>query len=88
MALQKDFTFTRNGFEGELIAKNAYFKVSTMHASKDSVLAQVSIWTAANGIEIGGDSFEFVPDMDGDNFIKQAYLQMKKLPRFANAMDV
>lgn len=58
MALQKDFLFTRDGFEGELIAKNAYFKVSTM------------------------------PDMTGDNFIKQAYLQMKKLPRYADAMDV
>ena len=87
MALQKDFTFTRNGFDGELIARNAYFKVSTMHASKDKVLAQISVLTAANGVEIGGDSFEFAPDMTGDNFIKQTYAQMKKLPRYAGAMD-
>ena len=40
MALQKDFTFTRDGFEGKLTAKNAYFKVSTMHASKEKVFAQ------------------------------------------------
>jgi hypothetical protein len=87
MALQKDFVFIRDGFEGELIAKNAYFKVSTMHASKEKVLAQLLIFTAANGIEIGGDSFEFVPDMDGGNFIAQAYTYLKTLPDFAGATD-
>lgn len=87
MALCKNFTFVRDGFEGELIARNAYFKVSTMHASKSSALVQVVILTASNGIEIGGDSFEFAPDMGGDNFVKQAYVQMKKLPRYAGATD-
>ena len=87
MALQKDFAFTRDGFEGKLTAKNAYFKVSTMHASKEKVLAQLSIFTAANGIEIGGNSFEFVPNMDGGNFIAQAYMYLKTLPDFAGATD-
>ena len=87
MALQKDFAFTRDGFEGKLNAKNAYFKVSTMHASKEKVLAQLSIFTAANGIEIGGNSFEFVPNMDGGNFIAQAYTYLKTLPDFAGATD-
>lgn len=87
MALQKDFTFTRDGFEGKLTAKNAYFKVSTMHASKEKVLAQLSILTAVNGIEIGGSSFEFVPDMNGGNFIAQAYTYLKTMSEFAGATD-
>lgn len=87
MALSKNFIFVRDGFEGELIARNAYFKVSTMHASKLNALVQVVILTASNGVEIGGDSFEFVPDMNGENFVKQAYTQMKKLPRYTGATD-
>lgn len=87
MALQKDFTFARDGFEGKLTAKNAYFKVSTMHASKEKVVFQLSILTALNGFEIGGNSFDFVPDMDGGNFIAQAYKHLKTLPEFAGATD-
>ena len=29
----------------------------------------------------------FVPALDGDNFIRQAYLHLKTLPEFANAVD-
>ena len=43
-----------------------------------------------------GDSFgevidvvheHFVPNLDGDNFIRQAYLYLKTLPEFAGATD-
>jgi hypothetical protein len=30
---------------------------------------------------------DFIPDMEGGNFIKQAYLYLKTLPEFADAVD-
>jgi len=29
----------------------------------------------------------FAPNLDGDNFIRQAYLHLKTLPEFADAVD-
>jgi hypothetical protein len=32
-------------------------------------------------------NIQFVPDLDGQNFIAQAYVHFKALPQFANAVD-
>jgi hypothetical protein len=33
------------------------------------------------------ESYQFTPNMNSDNFIKQAYLHLKSLPEFADAVD-
>ena len=62
-----------------------YIKVETVNGNKNNVSYTVSIKSelGASKTEI----FNFVPDMMGPNFIKQAYLDLKNKPEFADAVD-
>lgn len=85
MALQRDLTKTVQGFSGELVAKDAYFKIASIHGNKDKI--EFNVIAVLNDEIIDGKPFEFVPTLDGDNFIKQAYDYLKTLPEFADAVD-
>jgi len=63
---------------------NAYIKVESVSANKNS--AQASVSFTDNGKAIT-KSYAFSPDMDGENFIKQTYNYLKTLPEFADAQD-
>lgn len=63
---------------------DVYIKVERVSGSKDRATADVSF--KADGF-VGGKSYQFVPDMLGDNFIKQAYKHLKSLPEFSGAED-
>jgi hypothetical protein len=63
---------------------DCYIKVDTVKGTKESADALVLFTTP----EVEGSRlYSFTPDMDGDNFIKQAYLHLKTLPEFASATD-
>lgn len=63
---------------------NAYVKVLSVEGTKESLRAKVQI--AADGKSMV-KNFNFAPNMDGDNFIRQAYKHLKTLPEFAGATD-
>lgn len=67
------------------ITINAYIKVDRVTSTKDVASALVSF--SENEI-VGQKEYTFAPDMNGENFIKQAYEHIKTLPEFAGAADV
>lgn len=94
MALQKTITISGQGsvFNGESsipvgdISKdiNAYIKVLTVSGSKEKLNITVLF---SDGSVNFYRNYNFTPDLDGHNFIKQAYLYLKTLPEFADATD-
>lgn len=98
MALKKFLTLhgavkidTGNGlyFTGEFknIEQDGYYKVVSTSGGKDRVTANVSIFNGEGGVLLGEETYSFIPDMEGENFIRQAYLHLKTLPEFAEAED-
>lgn len=66
---------------------DAYFKVVDVVCSKEKAVARV-VATDSNTLQsLQERSFEFVPDLHGDNFIKQAYDYIKSLDEFADFVD-
>lgn len=63
---------------------NTYIKVERVNGSKDFVTADVTM--TADGVR-QMVHYKFKPDLDGANFIKQAYLHLKTLPEFSGAVD-
>lgn len=95
MALQKTMTFpckvkkvTDFGSfaeDGTMSLSDAYIKVESVEGSKERVVAFVS-FNSPDGV--GNQSYVFPPNLNGLNFIKQAYEHLKTLPEFAGATDV
>jgi hypothetical protein len=86
MALQKTITLIDNF--GEVVTfESAYVKVLRVVGSKFEVEIIYGIARNDTGDVLQINSVRFIPDMDGENFIRQAYLHLKTLPEFANAVD-
>jgi hypothetical protein len=66
-------------------AANCYIKVEAVSGGKESAVASVLF---QSDTAVFTQTYEFVPDMDGPNFIKQAYEHLKTLPEFSSAEDV
>ena len=95
MALQKNIKITGKALlqsDGFLIQNievekqiDSYIKVSNVNGNKNNIEFIVSYLN--DNVEIGFKKFNFAPVLNGDNFIKQAYLHLKTLPEFADAVD-
>jgi hypothetical protein len=85
MALKK--TFTINVYGQQVTVPDAYIKVSELTGSKDGIRAVAEVRVKKDGEFISKHDFVFVPDLDGNNFIAQAYKHAKKQPQFENAQD-
>ena len=85
MALSKNIAV--KAFGRTLNFDDAYIKVSNLTGSKDQVDAKICSFSAKNGELLETQYARFVPNMDGGNFIKQAYEHLKTLPEFAGATD-
>lgn len=71
-----------------LVNVTAYCKVVVLHGDKNSLHAAMSATKDnADGELVEGFQIQFVPDLDGPNFIAQAYAHFKTLPEFAGATD-
>jgi hypothetical protein len=68
--------------------RGAYIKVKTVRGDKTSIRALVSICSSQGGTEVLVKQYSFVPDMDGENFIRQSYLHLKTLDEYSTAEDV
>lgn len=70
------------------VEMDTYTQVIHVSATKNKAACNVrSRKDSSTGSIVADDVYDFTPDMDGPNFIKQAYLHLKKLPEFANAED-
>lgn len=85
MALSKTISKSVPGFSGELISENTYFKVNSLTGNKSLISATVV--GISNDTQVYTQGYSFIPDLDGPNFIKQAYEYLKTLPEFSNAID-
>jgi hypothetical protein len=88
MALRKPLTITKENMSGVLSYNDAYWKVSTVSGDKETQMASVTVWTGDITDILDEKAYWFTPDMDGPNFIKQAYEHLKSLPEFSDAEDL
>ena len=87
MALSKNIQFTAHG--GFIIAaNNAYIRVDQISGGKNEVSCSVNFYKSSDEqTSFKGDIYKFKPELNGSNFIAQAYAHLKTLPEFAGATD-
>ena len=86
MAFRKDWTKTVNGF-GELTLRNAYCKVTEINGSKYNLFVTLSVQNQEIDSVFDSCVYNFVPSLEGANFIAQAYDYLKTLPELKGATD-
>jgi hypothetical protein len=86
MALSKTILLTDN-FGESISFVDAYIKVAQASATKDSCVASYQVLRSKGGQELEQRFADFSLDLDGPNPIKQAYLHLKTLPEFSDAVD-
>lgn len=96
MALKKDIVLTGTAdvtLSGQAfklpgmthVLRDCYIKVARLSGHKGEVTAHVEITNPEGAfIEYG---YGFIPDLNGDNFFKQAYLYLKTRPEYSDAED-
>jgi hypothetical protein len=98
MALKKAITVSGMGFvsgvgivvktgETTAITSPLYIKVESVAGGKANINAAVTFKDETTGEYLMRKEYNFVPNMDGGNFIAQAYANLKTLPEFAGATD-
>ena len=89
MALSKTIEYTPDGFSQPAVLQNAYIRVESISGNKTSLIFSVVAYNKQNTDMVSAQimSFAFVPNMNGNNFIKQAYEHLKTVPAFEGATD-
>lgn len=82
MALSNTFEFAG------LTVTNGYLRVNEISGSKNQIAFTLAYQSASGEDALKHEAFTFTPDLDGDNFIAQAYAYLKSLPDFSDATDV
>ena len=85
MALKKNYTLQIH--DQSIVLSNAYCKVLRVLGTKDDLSYDVNVLDEKDGKSHQVLSFQFTPNMDGGNFIAQAYQHLKTQPPFAGAVD-
>jgi len=86
MALEKPVTL-RNNFGDDVTFSQAYIKVNQLTGDKHQIIIDVVIHKLRNQQIVNRKNYFFMPDLDGKNFITQAYEYLKTLPEFEGATD-
>lgn len=86
MALSKTIQLIDN-FGEAVVFPNAYIKVVSVSARKDLAAATCKFYKTQNEPELEEKTIQFTYDLEGPNSIKQAYLHLKTLPEFSDAVD-
>jgi hypothetical protein len=85
MALSKAINKTIPGFTGELVSKDTYFRVASFVGNK--LLLSATVVGISGDTQVYVQDHAFKLDLEGPNPIKQAYLHLKTLPEFSDAVD-
>lgn len=86
MAIKKSITLESN-FGDLVVFTDAYIKVVNLGGNKENLSADYAVLKEKDGRFLKAGSVSFAPVLEGDNFIAQAYEQLKTLPEFADAVD-
>ena len=86
MALKKTFTLMSN-FDTEITFPDCYIRVTFLESTKLTSKVTYGIFKSAEEKLLRKSEFIFTHNLDGKNFIAQAYDHMKTLPEFAGATD-
>ena len=86
MALTKNIVLKDN-FDDDKQFANAYIKVDSLSGNKEEMRVMVGIYREKDKQKINSQQLVFVPNLNGVNFISQAYEAMKKDLRFESATD-
>lgn len=68
--------------------KEAYIMVSNVDGCKNNMCITVDVYNSTKEIVLKKEKYYFIPDLNGGNFIKQAYDHLKILPEYNDAIDV
>lgn len=86
MALKVNFSFnTQYGVPA--IVNDCYAKVQMIEASKESGNARVVFYDKPEGKILDDVFYPIKIELNGINFIEQAYIQLKQHPDFKGAVD-
>lgn len=86
MAISKPVTLLDN-FGEKITFANAYIKIEQVISTKLICSSAYLILKEKDGLMLERRFVEFPLNLDGTNPIKQAYLYLKTLPEFADAVD-
>jgi hypothetical protein len=86
MALSQTQSFATK-YKQDVSIDNCYIKVAVVTATKSTCTALVWFMTSQGGEQLEERPYFFAYDINGENPIRQAYLHLKTLPEFANAVD-
>ena len=86
MALTKTMILLDN-FDKEVPFPGAYIKILSVFTSKLTNHLTYGIYKEANGKLLKEGREEFKIDLETPNPLRQAYLHLKSLPEFADAVD-
>ena len=89
MAIKKTISFTPDGFSTPATLQDAYCKVVQINGDKTKITFDVVCFNKTNdGVTAASrQQYEFTPNLNGGNFIAQAYNHLKTLEEFASAVD-
>ena len=87
MALTLRLILTDN-FGEQIAFENAYVRVEQVLAKRTEATLDVGFYRGKDLQKLSQKDFNFAPNLEIDaNHIKQAYLHLKTLPEFADAVD-
>jgi hypothetical protein len=86
MALLKNIVLKDN-FGDDKQFVNSYIKVDSLSGNKEEMRIAIGIYREKDGQKISNQQAVFSPNLNGVNFISQAYAHLKTLPEFAGAID-
>jgi hypothetical protein len=86
MALKKTFTLVSN-FNTDVTFQDCHIRVIFVESTKEISKVTLGVFKSAAGDLLHKREIMFAHNLDGANFIKQAYEHLKTLPEFAGATD-
>lgn len=75
------------GFSGELVMQNAYCRIAEISGDKTRINVTVHVMPNENEKPVQTIFAGFIPMLEGEDFIAQAYGHLKTLPEFSDAVD-
>lgn len=86
MALNKSITL-KNNFNQDMLFNSTYCKVNQVFGGKENMSCLINVYDKKDGVVLMTNQYSFVPDLQGKNFIAQAYDHAKTMPEFEGAQD-
>jgi hypothetical protein len=90
MSLKKPYVIKPEGFDNEITAGNAIWRIDGLVGNKTRMSMNLGVYKDANMVQkLGQRTYDFEVSVQNGakNFIAQGYDYLKTLPEFAGAQD-